>query len=319
MVDRIILHAGTPKTGSTSLQIALEASRARLAACGLLYPSSNATPYPTIAGGGVKPKHQWLVECLMSDDDTALEALVGGALREAAPSVGTVVLSTEGLFNHWWDFSEAGRTALSRLSRRYQVELWVWFRDPVEFFASNYVQMLKNPSSSVRCYGQDWSAEQMLDDPWFARHLDYKGFVEQVTDTLGPGSVRVFKYHGDTIGDFAAAARIGELCESGVYEHATLGHLGVETLRLLNRRGLSTAKKQEAVNLVTQLEALLGEASARYAVDAPVRDRVLALSSESLTWLSQELGIDLMAPWTGLRSPARAELSPNSWHTPIAE
>src|ERR1017187_7782343 len=55
LVERIILHAGTPKTGTTSLQIALERHRAQIACHGLLYPTTMATAYSTSDGrGGVK-------------------------------------------------------------------------------------------------------------------------------------------------------------------------------------------------------------------------------------------------------------------------
>jgi len=294
LVQRIILHAGTPKTGTTSLQIALERHRAQIACHGLLYPTTMATAYSTSDGrGGVKPKHQWLVSDLVAHSGGGLRDHMAAALAEASPSTHTVVLSTEGLFNHWWDFSKEGRRELSALSRTYKVELWVWFREPIRFFISNYVQMLKNPPTEVACYGRDWSPDEMLDDPWFVRHLDYKGFIEEVTQTLGEGSVRPYAYRGATVADFFAAAGLPALNTSELREHVTLGGFGVQVLRHLNKLSLDFDAKIAAVNIVNRLDAELGMASQPLQIDPSTRARVLAFCGPSVEWLRREYGLEL--------------------------
>ena len=291
MVERIILHAGTPKTGTTSLQIVLERHRDELASRGLFYPKTMATRY---AGGeGIKPKHQWLVDDLTAVDAGVLRRHVDAALAEAPACAQTIVFSTEGLFNHWWDFSQAGRTELSVLAREYVVELWVWFRAPIGFFVSLYIQALKNPHAPIACYGQDWSPEEMLDDPWFARHLNYMRFVEEVTETLGEGAVRPYAYRGTTVADFFAAAGLPDFTAPEPKEHATLGKFGVEVLRLLNRLTSSSEAKMECVNLINRLDAELGASWRPFQLKAPVSARILSLSAPSVEWLKRKYAVDL--------------------------
>ena len=294
MIERIILHAGTPKTGTTSLQIALDRCRADLAGRGFLYPKAIETSYPRADGQlGTKPKHQWLVADLMADDDAAFFEHLGAAIAEASSGVHTLILSTEGLFHHWWDFSSTGRAALATLKRSFRVELWVWFRDPVEFFVSNYIQMLKNPRSPVVCYGQDWSTATMLDDPWFVRRLDYAGFVDEAGAVLGEDAVRAFVYRGRTVADFLAAAGLADIDIPEPREHSTLGQIGVDLLRVLNGRELSSEAKMAAVNAISRLDAELGACSEAFQLDAATIARVRTLAQPGLSRLRRERALEL--------------------------
>ncbi len=287
------MHAGTPKTGTTSLQIALERHRALLACHGLLYPTTMATTYSTSNGTGVKPKHQWLVGGLIAENPCGLRDHLAAALTEASSTTRTVIFSTEGIYHHWWDFSEAGRRELAALSRAYKVELWVWFRDPIRFFTSNYIQMLKNPRTDVTCYGRDWSPDDMLDDPWFVRQLDYKGFVQAVTATIGNGSVRPFVHRGTTVADFFATVGLPAPITPEPNEHATLGSFGVRVLRELNKLELGYETKISAAGLVHRLDVEVGNASQSFQIDPLTRARVLAFSRPSVEWLKGEYGLDL--------------------------
>jgi hypothetical protein len=215
MIDRVILHAGTPKTGTTSLQIALANYRDSFAAHGVVYPSTDVSIGP--------PKHQWLVNDLLAAESFGFQKRMRKVVKEAPASAHSVVLSTEGLFNHWWDFSPAGRAALGDFALLHNLQIWIWFRHPVEFVVSYYVQARKNPRSWVSCYGQDWSLEEMLDDPWFAKHLDYMGFVDGVRTIVGSKAVRAFAYRGSTVADFMQAIDLPELNVSEPRENITLG------------------------------------------------------------------------------------------------
>jgi len=249
VIRRIILHAGTPKTGTTSLQLYLAAERELLLQHGILYPRFGTT------GDQFKPKHQWLVESLHSRFGGELHRKITEAVREADVSTHTLVLSSEGLFHHWQDFSTAGRRALAALARDFHVEIWVWFRDPISFVQSNYIQMLRNPlSRNVFCYGKDLSPEEMLKDPWFARQLDYMGFVSDAEQVVGNGAVRPFSYTGDTIRAFCDALGIAGAQRPISRSNPAFGALAVELLRILNRRDLGR-DKERAVKIIATLDA----------------------------------------------------------------
>jgi hypothetical protein len=294
VIERIILHAGTPKTGTTSLQRALHGFREALGARGVFIPPTTVQQYPTPDGRlEAKPKHQWMVGALTAP--TAEPFLVGArrALEAAQENAHTAILSTEGLYHHWWDFSDGGKAGLAEIAKRHRVELWVWFRSPLEFFKSSYVQMLKNPLGKVSCYGKDLSPAELLADPWFARRLDYAGFVREASEVLGRDAVRPFAWRNCTVRDFLSALGHGDLAAEEPREHPTLGTVGVAMLRLVNARVLANPVKAEAVRLISQIDAALGDASPEFDLDAESRARVVALSCPGLAWLRQEWDLDL--------------------------
>lgn len=285
MIERVILHAGTPKTGTTAAQVFFGRRRSELLSHGVYYPKTPETPLS-------KPKHQWMVGALQRGDD-AFFVETESRLAQAPPEARTAVFSTEGLFNHWWDFSSSGRAALAALGRHAPTEIWVWFRDPVEFVRSNYVQMLKNSRVNVDCYGRDWSVERMIEDPWFVRHLDYIGFVREVEDVLGRRAVRPFAYRNDTVSQFLQALGVPEMGGDAMREHSTLGDFGVEVLRALNRRVFDQGAKQRFVDQITDLDQALGPASGPLTLAPQTVDRIRALARDSVEALARDYGLHL--------------------------
>jgi len=285
MIRNLILHAGTPKTGTTSLQVYLDREREALLRRGIFYPTTDETADST------KPKHQWIVNALMASDSAYFRQKMHQVLDQAGSGPDTMILSTEGLFNHWWDFSPAGREALAGLTKEMAVQLWVWFREPVSFIRSNYVQMLRNPHMWVECYGRDISLEQMLDDPWFARHLDYIGFVRQAESVLGRGAVLPFAYRGDTIEAFLRALGLTGMPPGGLTEYRTLGELGAKLLRVLNRYELTVEQKKAAVARIGELDAIVGAQSQPLRITAAMARRIYDLAGESMRGLERDFGL----------------------------
>ena len=188
---RLILHAGTPKTGSSSLQYCLEQNRDWLRTQGIVYPRADGT---------VKPgQHQWLVGCLRAANEEQFCQHLRADFQAMDARTHTFFLSHEGLFNHWWDFPPAAKSLLASLAQGFEVEVWVWFRDPESFANSYYRQNLANPRiERIPVYGRDLSFEEMLNDPWFAQHLDYLGFVREAQSIFGESAVRPMRYAGNT-------------------------------------------------------------------------------------------------------------------------
>ena len=290
MIRKLILHAGTPKTGTTSLQVYLDRERGTLLRHGIFYPKTDESAEPA------KPKHQWIVNTLMASDNRHFCQKIDKILAEAGSGPDTMILSTEGLFNHWWDFSTAGRQALAALTREMAVQMWVWFREPISFIRSNYVQMLRNPRSWVECCGRDISIEQMLDDQWFIKHLDYIGFVRQVESVLGRGAVVPFAYRGDTIKAFLGALGLTGMPIGGLAEHPTSGELGVTLLRILNRYELTVEQKKAAVVRIGELDALVGAQSQPLRLAAATVRQIHKLAAESMHSLSRDFGLSFASP-----------------------
>jgi hypothetical protein len=258
---RLFIHAGTPKTGTTSLQFFLDNNRELLEKAGYFYPHEYIdTP---------APKHQWLVSHLMHGDLDSLYAYAQKIYNQALEHDGvhTIVLSTEGVYNHWWDYPLESKMALRALSNHLPVKMMVFFREPISFLDSLYKQYLKNPKvKNIEPYGKDLSFAQMYRMPWFKRHLDYLGFVNACRALFGEEGVAVFKYSSDVIKTFC------DYCEIPmVNQHATKiekknkaqSAAVVELLRIINRYDLRVPEKQEAVKILSKLDGIL----ARYSPD----------------------------------------------------
>lgn len=264
---RLILHGGTPKTGTSALQWCLDANREALAQRGFWYPPPSNRR---------EPKHQELVGALMAADQARFSGCIGSALEGMPSSTHTVILSTEGIFNHWWDYSLAAKRMLRGLADQFDFELCVWFRDPESFAAALYAQYLRNPvtDDSPNVYGRDIDFGEAMDDLWFRRHLDYLGFYFEAQGLFGPECVRAFLFGGDTIGAFARQYATGALPRTDLPRNESMREAGVQMMRIANRFRLSPAEHERVEDLVFEIDRAIGDQADRYALNKADREAV---------------------------------------------
>jgi hypothetical protein len=285
VIHRLILHAGTEKTGTTALQLFLEAHAPDLAARGFVWPPTREDYRRT----GRFPKHRWLIEALMAGGPARFEGELARALAAAPAGAHTLILSDEALYGDWPHVTPAGRAALAALAHRFETELWVWFREPLAYAASQYVQMLKNPQGGPPGNGRDLAIDAAIELPWFLSRLDYIGFVRDLEGVLGPGRVRAFAYRGDSIAAFLAALGLEDLGIEPVTENRTVGEAGVAILRILNRYEMDAAAKTEATRLVETLDALMPPRP--LALSEKSRARIRELTAPSVATLARDYGV----------------------------
>lgn len=264
---RLILHGGAPKTGTSALQWCLDSNREVLAQRGFWYPPSSNRR---------EPKHQELVGALMAADQARFTGYIDSALRGMPSSTHTVILSTEGIFNHWWDYSLAAKRLLRGLADQFDFELCVWFRDPESFAAALYAQYLRNPGTddSPDVYGRDLDFGEAMDDLWFRRHLDYLGFYFEAQGLFGPERVRAFLFGGDTIGAFTRQYATGELPGTDLPRNDSMREAGVGMMRIANRFRLSPAEHERIEDLVFEIDRTIGDRAGRYALNQADRETV---------------------------------------------
>jgi hypothetical protein len=318
---KIILHAGTEKTGTTSLQVFMERRRDELKSLGYFYPHTGENYEET----GRFPKHKWLINALMSGEGSTLFANIQAILSECTPDTRAIILSDEALFGDWAHASDAGRAALRSLSRIFEVEVWVWFREPVAYARSMYIQMLKNPRGPAAGNGYDLPIEDAIELPWFSRRLDYIRYIRDVESVLGPGRVKPFLYKGDIIDDMLDALGADGVRRDGLAENRTVGAAGVDMLRTLNRFDLGEEDKRRAVSLIGQLEELVKAQSRPLALAPATQDRIRQLAAPSVEALKREFGISftdadpeawtldaVQLPWVSDASPPTHGPSPEA-------
>lgn len=141
--EEIIVHCGLPKTGSTSLQVALGAKRSELAEAGYLFPefpgTSDNHAYPVLQLAGnqdARPLSLMAVHDAASRDRmTKLWAQM--ASGELAPSCNRLIISAEALW--LMDVEEAFRVfefLESLLTDSGQIRAVGWVRHPVLWLGS---------------------------------------------------------------------------------------------------------------------------------------------------------------------------------------
>jgi hypothetical protein len=144
---RIILHIGTPKSGSTALQTALVAARGKLKKLGILYPKC-ALNHNFMEAGVVPPdrisrvfaqRYRGDADAMASDFAEFWNRIVEGVARHQ-PRV--LLLSAESLFNAIGAFGPAAlRALLAPLGARTEVVCYV--RRPSDYYLSMAQQQLK--------------------------------------------------------------------------------------------------------------------------------------------------------------------------------
>ena len=269
---RLILHGGAPKTGTSALQWCLNENRAVLAERGFWYPPPSNRR---------EPKHQELIAALMADDETRFTQYIESALRDMPSGAHTVILSTEGIFNHWRDYSPSAKGMLRGLADQFDFELCVWFRDPESFAAALYAQYLRNPATqdAPDVYGRDIDFEQAMRDAWFLRHLDYLGFYYEAQCLFGRERVRAFLFGGDTVHAFTQHYATGELASSDLPRNDSMREAGVRMMRIANRFPLSPTEHERVEELVFEIDRMIGDRAGRYELNPSDRRTVRRYAS----------------------------------------
>lgn len=288
---RLILHAGTPKTGTTALQWHLDSQRAALAESGVWYPPSSH-----LKGG--EPKHQRLVSVLMGADEAAFVESIQEALRDMPESTHTVVLTTEGIYNHWRDYPPQAKGLLRHLADLFDFEMCVWFREPVSFATSLYAQYLTNPrmpGPQANVYGRHIGFEEAMQDDWFRGQLDFLGFYYEARALFGQDRVTPFLYSGNTIETFLAHYAIGQervlrMAEAARRENSGLSAAGVRLMRSVNRwRSSLTQPRQERVKTwVRSIDGVVGRLSPAFRLTEQQADLVKRYAGRGWAILQEE-------------------------------
>ncbi len=258
---RLILHAGTPKTGTSSLQRHLDENRPALAERGVWYPP---TTDPR------EPKHQDVVWALQAADPAGFVHAIVGALRDMPHDTHTIVLSTEGIFNHWWDYAPLARALLRDLARLFDFEMCICFRSPDSFAAALYAQYLRNPARNDaprNVYGRDIDFAEAMCDEWFRQHLDYLGFCREAEALLGKGSVRPMFMSNDVVRTFLRCYDIDGPSGSPPRENESLSSAGVDLMRIANRLDLSVPEQQRVEGLVRDIDRVIRPRSTEFRLE----------------------------------------------------
>ncbi len=280
---KLIIHVGTPKTGTTSLQVYLNKKQRKLRKKGILYPNRSHN--------SDAPKHQWFEKNLVRTHPQNLLDNFKNILSDVDEDTHTILLSSEGIYNHWWDFPEESKSLLNELNKLFDVNIWVWFREPVSFAESFYKQCMRNPVvEAIPCYGKDLSFAEVLDDSWFSQHLDYLGFVNDCDELFGKDSVTVFEYQQDTVKTVSRLLGLSTPHDNPTpRKNTSMNSITTELYRVVNRLQLPAKEKEKLVphlhELNTALKPLVDrniESSIASLVDKESRNKINQITDKPM-------------------------------------
>lgn len=134
---RLVLHIGTHKTGTTSIQSFLRDRSAELLAAGVCYPPTDREPWPNL------PKHCSVFSAAMRGDEKQAEQERQWLLHQGRQDgVHTLVVSEEGLSEPHPHLVEFFRP----LAARFEVTVICFLRRPDLFVESLYNQFVREPA-----------------------------------------------------------------------------------------------------------------------------------------------------------------------------
>jgi len=273
---KLIIHVGTPKTGTTSLQTYLDKKQRKLRGKGILYPHNLERIQNSSA-----PKHQWFEKNLVTTHVENFLKNFKNIISQVKQDTHTIILSSEGIYNYWWDFPDESKDILRVLGKRFGIEIWIWFREPLVFIESYYKQCIRNPQiENNLCYGKNLSFAEMLEIEWFAQHLDYQGFVTECQTLFGKNNVSVFKYQGDVVQEVIQKLGLATPHDNPTSrKNQSLNSASIALLRTINDYDIKAKDKALLIPYLKEINGILEGYAEDSLIDEESRKRVLKLSN----------------------------------------
>lgn len=240
-VRRLILHAGLPKTATSTIQRWAYDNRAWLQARGLSYPED--------VHSTETPKHQWLVRALMVGDVSGIEAL---AAADHSPAL---FLSTEGLTNHFEDFNPDALDRFRSLFADCETTLVLTARDKQRWLKSYYWQCAVNPSVPGMPYATGLAFEAFIGLDRVRRLARLPDQPEGLQRAFAAANVEVIRLEDDWQSQLLKTLGLEGAGEPPPFLHhnATIEAGGLEMVLAINRAGHEPAVRETLLALLAKV------------------------------------------------------------------
>ncbi|MEI2384549.1 hypothetical protein [Breoghania sp. JC706] len=195
MRRRLFLHVGLPKTGTSAVQAWLYRNADALRRSEMEYPDA-------FAPGG-DPSHRWLVRGLLSRDLADLRAVLDAASQP------DIVLSSEGLTNHLYDFSPEALDMFRSMTGAFDVTVLLATREMDAWLRSYYRQAIINPGNRMSdLWGTALSFEDFARHPRMRQLADHPALINDLRAAYGASHLVRLDYDGDWFSGLAGALGI---------------------------------------------------------------------------------------------------------------
>lgn len=238
MTRSLVLHVGLPKTATTSLQFWAHANRQPLAERGVDYPEP--------AGEVLVPKHQFLVTELMTGQLDRTRRTV------AASESPRLFLSTEGLTNHLYDYSEDALAQFREVLAPHRVTLFLVLREPTAWVRSYYKQAVLNPVVGRYHYGTALTLDAFSRLERVRRLTDHAAVLRDARRAYGAAQAVPAAFEGDWFGGLldVLGVRDGAAFQPPERRHESLPDDLIELFRQVNAMGIAAGLRQQFFGLM---------------------------------------------------------------------
>jgi hypothetical protein len=186
----LILHVGMPKTGSSALQSVLYSNRDFLTQQGF--------EYAEIDGNTAMPKHQYLVTELLQNRFVRTPDILGRASKHG------LILSSEGLTNHLYDFPREALSEFRHLIRDFDSKIFVVLRSPQEWARSYYKQAVINPRIKlVGYYACALTFSEFVQLPRVRQLMAHQTLLNDLRCGFGVDNLITADFHADWLQVFS--------------------------------------------------------------------------------------------------------------------
>jgi len=251
---RIVVHIGTEKTGSTSIQAFCRQNRRALLRRGLLYPARPGPDWHSsliVASRAPRPRpgagrgRDIVDEPARAAYAARVQAMLGREIARHRPA--QVLLSNEVLAPRLADAASLRRLQALLAPLADEVRILVYLRRQEDFLAGLYSTAVKN------------GAARTLEEIIAASDLDYDAMLARWAQVFGREALIVRRYGGpgfDILADFAEAVGLGPI--AGLARPARMNpSLDGATLELLRRMdphlGADRARRRRLVRLLERV------------------------------------------------------------------
>lgn len=189
LVQKLVLHVGPPKTGSSALQNALERNRFKLIEQGFHYPVAGTNREAGIRRERVNG-HARLIQSIVDGDTTFISQLVSEIESLQAP-VHTLILSSENIVSsRFWQRGQI-ISAIRKALGIEQMEIVLVLREPQSWFRTYYREMCANPWN-----GFVLPPGACLETLTKGGLLDYRNIVDILENEVGEEALHL-QFHQD--------------------------------------------------------------------------------------------------------------------------
>jgi hypothetical protein len=181
MTRRLFLHVGIPKTGSTSMQKWFFDNIHALKTLGVTYPID-------------PPLHNYKQGYTASDlRGNSKIASIKAAL--AGANTPDIILSNEGMANHFHDFPDENLAEFRKATADFQVIVLLFHRDQDRWLRSYHRQAVLNPKNNAsELWGTSQSADEIRSHYRVERLLDHQKMAADMKVSYGAHAVHALDF-----------------------------------------------------------------------------------------------------------------------------